>query len=302
MTSDCLIEIGTEELPPRALLSLARSFANLMQTALSDADLAPAAVEVFATPRRLALLLRDTPPRQADQVIDKRGPALAAAFDDDGNPSRAALGFAGSCGVEVDQLERRETDKGAWLYFSSTQAGKSLAQLLPELLAAALGDLPIPKRMRWGERSDDFVRPVKWLLLMIDSEVVDAEIFGLRSANRTFGHRFHAPGALEIPVAADYESLLLSQGLVMASFEKRRDAIRHMVEQEAARLGGMAHIEDALLDEVTALVEYPVAVCGQFDIEFLQLPAEVLVTTMQLSPLPISIAAGPRWWRAETSV
>jgi glycyl-tRNA synthetase beta chain len=116
---------------------------------------------------------------------------------------------------------------------------------------------------------------------MIDSEVVDAEIFGLRSANRTFGHRFHAPGALEIPVAADYESLLLSQGLVMASFEKRRDAIRHMVEQEAARLGGMAHIEDALLDEVTALVEYPVAVCGQFDIEFLQLPAEVLVTTMQ---------------------
>jgi glycyl-tRNA synthetase beta chain len=195
-----------------------------MQTALSDADLAPAAVEVFATPRRLALLLRDTPPRQADQVIDKRGPALAAAFDDDGNPSRAALGFAGSCGVGVDQLERRETDKGAWLYFSSTQAGKSLAQLLPELLAAALGDLPIPKRMRWGERSDDFVRPVKWLLLMIDSEVVDAEIFGLRSANRTFGHRFHAPGALEIPAAADYESLLLSQGLVMASFEKRRDA------------------------------------------------------------------------------
>ena len=281
MTSDCLIEIGTEELPPRALLSLARSFANLMQTALSDADLAPAAVEVFATPRRLALLLRDTPPRQADQVIDKRGPALAAAFDDDGNPSRAALGFAASCGVEVDQLERRETGKGAWLYFSSTQAGKSLAQLLPELLAAALGDLPIPKRMRWGERSDDFVRPVKWLLLMIDSEVVDAEIFGLRSANRTFGHRFHAPGALEIPAAADYESLLLSQGLVIASFEKRRDAIRHMVEQEAARLGGMAHIEDALLDEVTALVEYPVAVCGQFDIEFLQLPAEVLVTTMQ---------------------
>ncbi len=132
MSSDCLIEVGTEELPPRALQSLARDFAALVLQALADSDLAPASVEVFATPRRLALLLRQTPTRQADQMIDKRGPALAAAFDEDGNPSRAALGFAGSCGVEVDQLERRETDKGAWLYFSSTQAGKSLAQLLNE--------------------------------------------------------------------------------------------------------------------------------------------------------------------------
>jgi glycyl-tRNA synthetase beta chain len=136
---------------------------------------------------------------------------------------------------------------------------------------------------------------------MIDSEVVDAEIFGLRSANRTFGHRFHAPGALEIPAAADYESLLLSQGLVIASFEKRRDAIRHMVEQEAARLGGMAHIEDALLDEVTALVEYPVAVCGQRTRSILRCSTAMAPCYRILSPLPISIAAGPRWWRAETS-
>jgi glycyl-tRNA synthetase beta chain len=154
MHSDCLIEIGTEE-----------NFGAIMQRALVEHDLAPGALEVFATPRRLAVLFRDTPTRQPDQVIEKRGPALAAAFDDDGNPSRAALGFAGSCGVEVGQLERRETDKGSWLYFCSTQAGKSLQELLPQLLVTALAELPIPKRMRWGDRSDEFVRPVKWLLV-----------------------------------------------------------------------------------------------------------------------------------------
>jgi len=281
MSSYCLIEVGTEELPPRALSSLSQNFAALMQRALTENDLAPAAVEVFATPRRLALLLQDTPLRQADRVIEKRGPALTAAFDENGNASRAALGFAASCGVEVDQLERRETDKGDWLYFSATQAGKSLSELLPEMLIGALGNLPIPKRMRWGDRSDDFVRPVKWLVLMIDSDVIDAEIFGLRSSNQSFGHRFHAPRGIEIPSASDYEDILLSQGLVIASFEIRRHKIRQLVQQSAARLGGAAHIEDELLDEVTALVEYPVAVCGEFDAEFLELPVEVLVMTMQ---------------------
>lgn len=281
MSSYCLIEVGTEELPPRALSSLSQNFAALMQRALTENDLAPAAVEVFATPRRLALLLQDTPLRQADRVIEKRGPALTAAFDENGNASRAALGFAASCGLEVDQLERRETDKGDWLYFRATQAGKSLSELLPEMLIVALGKLPIPKRMRWGDRSDDFVRPVKWLVLMIDSDVIDAEIFGLRSSNQSFGHRFHAPRGIEIPSARDYEDILLSRGLVIASFEIRRDKIRQLVQQSAARLGGVAHIEDELLDEVTALVEYPVAVCGEFDAEFLELPVEVLVMTMQ---------------------
>ena len=281
MNSDCLIEIGTEELPPRALQSLAQNFAEQVERALRENKLAPASVEVFATPRRLAMLLRKTPLQQAEQLIEKRGPALDAAFDEDGNPSRAALGFAGSCGVDIDQLERRETDKGSWLYFCASQPGRSLPDLLPQLVVDALTGLPIPKRMRWGDRSDDFVRPVKWFLLMIDSKVVDAEIFGLRSGKRSFGHRFHAPGSLEIPTAGDYEQTLLSAGMVIASFEKRRDTIRDLVEQEAARLGGIAHIENALLDEVTALVEYPVVVCGQFDAEFLELPAEVLVMTMQ---------------------
>ncbi len=281
MSSRCLIEIGTEELPPRALQSLSRDFAELVQKGLIAAELGPQAVEVFATPRRLAMLLHDIPLQQADRQIEKRGPALAAAFDADGNPSKAASGFARSCGVDIEQLERRETDKGSWLYFHATEPGRSLRELLAEIVASALAALPIPKRMRWGDRKEDFVRPVKWFLLMLDREVVDAEIFGLRSGNFSYGHRFHAPGKLEIEDAGVYEQQLLAQGMVIVSFEKRRDSIRKMVEQAALRLGGEVRIDAALLDEVTALVEYPAVVCGEFDSNFLKLPAEVLVTTMQ---------------------
>ena len=283
MSSDCLIEIGTEELPPRALQSLAQNFARQVEQSLRENKLASASVEVFATPRRLAMLLRDTQLQQADQLLEKRGPALDAAFDDDGKPSRAALGFAASCGVDFDQLERRETAKGSWLYFCTTQAGRSLQDLLPGLVANALAGLPIPKRMRWGDRNDEFVRPVKWLVMMIGSEVVDAEIFGLSAGKRSYGHRFHAPACLEITSAGEYEQILFSRGQVIASYEQRRDTIRNLVEQAATRLGGVAHIEDALLDEVTALVEYPIVVCGQFDAKFLELPAEVLVMTMQVN-------------------
>ncbi len=281
MSSNCLIEIGTEELPPRALQSLSQDFSDLVQKGLKNADLESQTVEVFATPRRLALLLREVPQQQYDRQIEKRGPALAAAFDADGNPSKAASGFARSCGVEVGQLERRETDKGSWLYFSSTEPGRSLRELLPDIVTAALAALPIPKRMRWGERNEGFVRPVKWLILMLDREVVDAEVFGLKSSNCSYGHRFHAPGMLEIEDAADYEQQLLAKGMVIASFEKRRESVRKLVIKAALSLGGEVRIDAALLDEVTALVEYPAVVCGRFDEGFLDLPAEVLVTTMQ---------------------
>jgi len=280
-TANCLLEIGTEELPPRALQSLARDFAALLERALAEQDLAPARSEVFATPRRLAVLLHDTPLQQAEQTIEKRGPALDAAFDGDGKPTRAALGFAASCGVEVDSLERRETDRGSWLYYRSSAAGKRLQELLPEALERAIAELPVPKRMRWGERSDEFVRPVRWLVAMIGDEVVDAEAFGIVAGRETRGHRFHAPQALQIPTAADYPQILASQGWVIAGFDARRARIRELVETAAADLGGAAHIDEALLDEVTALVEYPVAICGRFDEAFLRLPPEVLVTTMQ---------------------
>lgn len=281
MSNHCLIEIGTEELPPRALQALARDFSELLQRGLTAAELAPESLQVFATPRRLALLLAGVPLQQTDRRIEKRGPAVSAAFDADGKPSKAASGFARSCGVDVEQLERRETDKGSWLYYCASEAGRSLRELLPGIVATALAELPVPKRMRWGERSDEFVRPVKWLLMMLDDEVVEAEMFGLAAGNCSYGHRFHAPGKLQIDDARNYEDLLLSRGMVVASFDTRRDNIRDMVEKAALRLGGEARIEAGLLDEVTALVEYPVVVCGEFDSGYLELPVEVLVATMQ---------------------
>jgi len=281
VNKDCLIELGTEELPPKSLKSLSRDFAELVRSALEASGLAPAEVEIFATPRRLAMLLRNVPTQQADQLIEKRGPALQVALDKQGNPSKAAQGFAKSCGVSFDQLSRRETDKGSWLYFEKTEAGLSLETILPNLVAEALKKLPIPKRMRWGTLSDEFVRPVKWLVMMIGSKVVDGELFGVRSAAVSYGHRFHAPGEIAITQAADYEVILRSKGLVVADFEQRKSIIRSSIEKSAAKLGGYAKIDESLLDEVTALVEYPVAICGEFDEEFLDLPQEVLVMTMQ---------------------
>ena len=281
MNKDCLIELGTEELPPRSLKSLSRDFAELVRSALNASWLAPAEVEVFATPRRLAMLLRQVPTQQADQLVEKRGPALQVALDKKGKPTSAALGFAKSCGVSFDQLSRRKTDKGSWLYFERTEAGLSLSSILPALVADALARLPIPKRMRWGTRNDEFVRPLRWLVMMIDSKLVEGEIFGVGSAAVSRGHRFHAPGEIVITRAADYEHILRSKGMVVASFEQRQTTIRSLIVNNAARLGGHARIDESLLEEVTALVEYPVAICGGFDEEFLKLPQEVLVMTMQ---------------------
>jgi len=281
MFNDCLIELGTEELPPKALKSLSQNMGDLISQGLKDSGLNPPSMEVFATPRRLAVLFRGLSICQPDQSVEKRGPAVKAAFDADGNPSKAALGFASSCGVAIDELCQRETDKGAWLYFEKTEPGLSLAELLPEILTSALARLPIPRRMRWGTGDAEFVRPLKWLVVMIGGQPVDCEVFGVRSSNCSYGHRFHAPGKIEINQAEEYEISLLSQGLVMASFEKRQATIRTLVEKNAARLGGVAHIEADLLDEVTALVEYPVAITGDFDEVYLQVPQEVLVMTMQ---------------------
>ena len=279
--SNCLIEVGTEELPPRALNRLAADFAALVERSLGAQNLAPASVEVFATPRRLAMLLRDTPLQQERQSIERRGPSLDAAFDAEGKPTRAALGFAASCGVEVDALEQRETERGAWLYFVSSEEGRRLRDLLPEVVQKALAELPIPKRMRWGEGSDEFVRPVRWLVALIDNEIVEFEAYGVTAGRLSCGHRFHAPEPFEIATATDYEALLESQGKVIASFSRRRDRIRELVEAAASSLDGEARIESNLLDEVTALVEYPASILGRFDTDFLQLPVEVLVTTMQ---------------------
>jgi glycyl-tRNA synthetase beta chain len=281
ITNDCLIELGTEELPPKNLKALSEDFAKLVSQALNDAGLPAASVEVYATPRRLGILMRNMQTQQADQVVEKRGPALQAAFDKEGNPSKAAQGFARGCGVEVADLQQRETDKGAWLYFEKNEMGSSLAQILPEVVATAINKLPIAKKMRWGDQSVEFVRPVKWLVMMIGSTVVEGEVLGVHSGNQSQGHRFHAPGHITFANAGDYVACLENEGKVVASFEERKRIIREQIEQSAANLGGVAHIEEALLNEVTGLVEFPVAVCGTFDAEFLSIPVEALVMTMQ---------------------
>jgi glycyl-tRNA synthetase beta chain len=279
--SHCLIELGTEELPPKALKKLSEAFTQGVCDALKQAGLGYTSVKSFATPRRLAMLLNDIETRQPDQSVEKRGPAVQAAFDADGNPSKAALGFARSCGVDISELSRRDTGKGEWLYFEQTQPGQTLQQLLPDMVSASLAALPIPKRMRWGDRDDEFVRPAHSLVLMLDDEVIPATILGCTAGNNSIGHRFHAPGALEIDNASHYEATLESQGKVIADFDRRRAMIEQQVQERAAALGGSVRIDDDLLDEVTALVEWPVAVSGRFDEAFLDVPSEALVTTMQ---------------------
>ena len=279
--SNLLIELGTEELPPKVLSKLSQAFTDGVTQGLEKAGLAASQVESFAAPRRLAILFRDIPLKQQDQVVEKRGPALQAAFDDEGNPSKAAMGFARSCGVEVADLAQKETDKGTWLYFEQKQAGKELAVLLPNIVSDSLARLPIPKRMRWGDRTDEFVRPVKWLVMLADDQVIKANILGAEAGNQTQGHRFHAPQAVTISQAVDYEDLLQDSAFVIPRFEQRREVIREQLINMAKELGGVVRMDEDLLNEVTGLVEWPMAISGRFDDEFLSIPVEALVTTMQ---------------------
>lgn len=279
--SDCLVELGTEELPPKALLKLSLAFSEGVQDGLQSAGLNLSQIESFATPRRLALLIKDVSLKQLDKIIEKRGPAVQAAYDTGGNPTRAAMGFARSCGVEVSDLAKRETDKGTWLYFEQKQAGRDLEDLLPDIVAESLARLPIPKRMRWGDGTDEFVRPIHWLVMLLNDKIIKASILGTEAGNQSYGHRFHAPEALTITQANRYEDQLRDCAFVIASFSRRRDIIRQQIEQCADKLGGVVQMDDALLDEVTALVEWPQAISGRFDEAFLSVPSEALVTTMQ---------------------
>lgn len=280
-TQDLLIEIGTEELPPKALRHLSEAFAQGIAGSLAKAGVAHSAVRPYATPRRLAVMIESVAGAQPDSAVEKRGPAVAAAFDEEGNPTKAALGFAGSCGVAVEALETLETDKGAWLIYRTREAGRPTSELLPEIVQRALAALPIPKRMRWGAGSVEFVRPVHWVVLLMGEQVVEAEVLGVPSGRHTRGHRFHHPEPLYLADPAAYAPLLESEGVVMADFSARREAIEAQVIELAASLGGKALMDEALLEEVTALVEWPTALAGQFEARFLELPAECLVSTMK---------------------
>ena len=281
-TANCLIELGTEELPPTALKALSTAFEQGLLAGLRSADLSfnTDNVKSFATPRRLAILITDLQIRQPDKNIEKLGPAVAAAYDKEGKPSKAAEGFARSNGISFDELVTINTDKGERLGFRSVAKGKETAELLEGLIAASLDALPIPKRMRWGASRAEFVRPVQWLVTLLDYEPVNCTILGVQSGTQSVGHRFHAPAPITINNALSYENQLLEEGHVIADFNKRREAIASQVAKLAKTVNGVAVIEDDLLDEVTALVEQPFALIGNFDSEFLSVPQEALIYSM----------------------
>ncbi len=275
-----LVEIGTEELPPTALERLSEAFAEQCARQLAEHRLAHGEITRYATPRRLALMIADLSVQQPDQQSVRRGPAVAAAFDANGEPTKAALGFARSCGVMVAELEREETDKGAWLVFRQHSSGKTAAQLLPGLLDDALARLPIPKRMRWGAGSEEFVRPVHWVCVRFGSESINGRVLGIDIGTDSRGHRFHHPAPVPIECPEDYVNALRA-ARVEPSFAARRQLIRDQVERLAESVDGVADIPDALLDEVAALCEWPTALLGRFDSAFLDVPPEVLIETMQ---------------------
>ena len=281
-TQDFLVELGTEELPPKALKPLSDAFNAGIQKDLQDAGIAFGKLESFAAPRRLAVRVRDLADAQPDKAVEKRGPAVKAAFDDAGNPTRALTGFATSLGVTPDQLDTLETDKGAWVVFRTVEKGRPTAELMPELVEQALAALPIPKRMRWGAYRTEFVRPVHWAIMLFGNKVIDTPIMGLTPGNKTRGHRFHCPKSLIVPTPGDYEVVLKQEGYVLADFAERREQIRAgviaLAEKEA---GGKAVIDDELLDEVTALNEWPVPLMGRFEERFLEVPAEALISSMK---------------------
>jgi glycyl-tRNA synthetase beta chain len=280
MSADLLIEIGTEELPPKSLKILADAFLHNVREGLKKAGIENDKYKVFATPRRLAVLLEDVPESQPDRNIERKGPNIKAAYDADGKPTKALEGFARSCGTTVDQLEQQETDKGVWLIFKANEKGQPLSDLIEEIVNQSLAKLPIPKRMRWGSGDTEFVRPVHWLVIMHGSKVIDAEVLGVKSSNTTRGHRFHTDGDIVLSSANEYEDVL-REGCVIADFRKRADEIRQQVERVADELKGVAVIDDDLLNEVTALNEWPFAVAGEFEKEYLSVPAEALIKTMQ---------------------
>lgn len=280
-SADLLIELGTEELPPKALTKLSKAFGQGVEDGLKEANIAFEKLEVFSAPRRLAIIVKALADAQPDQDIEKRGPAVQAAFDEDGNPSKAAQGFARGCGVEVAELDRMETDKGAWLVFRNMQKGKPTAALLGDIINQSLKRLPIPKRMRWGASEVEFVRPVHWLVVLHGEQVLDVNVLGQQASNKTFGHRFHHPDAIELKNAGEYVSALKETGYVIVDPAERQAMIKQQAIAAADKLGGFALIDDDLLTEVTSLVEWPVAVSGDFDSQFLEVPAEALISSMQ---------------------
>ncbi|MDK9430092.1 glycine--tRNA ligase subunit beta [Gallibacterium anatis] len=281
MTKTFLAEIGTEELPPKALKKLAVAFKDNVEQELTQVGLAFDAVEWFASPRRLAVKVLGLAEAQPSKEVEKRGPAVAAAFDAEGKPTKAAEGWARGCGISVEQAERLVTDKGEWLVHRAVIEGQPTKNLLLGIISNALAKLTIPKTMRWGDKSEQFVRPVHTVTLLFGDELIDGEILGVKSGRTIRGHRFLGQQEFTIDNADQYPQLLEEKGSVIADFEQRKEIIRQDAEKAAAKVGGVADIEEDLLDEVTSLVEFPVVMTAKFEERFLAVPAEALVYTMK---------------------
>ncbi|MBW7981013.1 glycine--tRNA ligase subunit beta [Enterobacillus tribolii] len=276
-----LVEIGTEELPPKALRSLAEAFAANFSAELDNAGLTHGGVNWFAAPRRLALKVAQLSAAQPDREIEKRGPAVSAAFDASGAPTKAAEGWARGCGITVAQADRLTTDKGEWLVFRAHQKGQSAQQLLPDMVANALTKLPIPKLMRWGAKDTQFVRPVHTVTLLLGNELIPATLLGVASDRVIRGHRFMGEAEITLDNADQYPQILLERGKVIADYEARKAIIKRDAELAAQKIGGNADLADSLLEEVTSLVEWPVVLTAKFEEKFLDVPAEALVHTMK---------------------
>ncbi|WP_394222134.1 glycine--tRNA ligase subunit beta [Alteromonas gracilis] len=279
-TENCLVELGTEELPPKALKSLGEAFAVQFEAALTQADLSFDSVSWFAAPRRLAVYVSGLAEGQADKVVEKRGPAVAAAFDTDGNPTKAAQGWARGNGIDVADAERLVTEKGEWLLHKAHVPGQSVAELLEGLINQAVSKLPIPKPMRWGNYNTQFIRPVHTLCVLYGSEVVNVSVLGLTSGRTVQGHRFHGEGRFELDHADNYASAL-EQQFVLADFESRKNKVRQQLEDAAKGLSLTPDYNEDLLEEIASLVEWPVVLQAGFDEAFLAVPKEALIYTMK---------------------
>jgi glycyl-tRNA synthetase beta chain len=275
-----LVELGTEELPPKALKQLSESFKHGIEEGLNKAELAFGEIKALATPRRLAVLVNSLEGQQQDKVVEKRGPSVDVAFDEAGQPTKAAQGWARSNGIEVSEAERLETDKGAWLLHKAEVKGESLAQVLPGIVEDALKKLPIPKPMRWGDSDAQFIRPVHTLTLLFGDELINASLLGIKSGRHINAHRFHAPDGFDIQHADDYEAQLYKHH-VIADQAKRMELIRTSINDLASQLGGTVETDEDLVEEVSALVEWPVALSASFDEQFLTVPKEALIVTMK---------------------
>lgn len=278
--NDLLVEIGTGELPPKALRLLSEAFLGSTRAAFASAGLKYDSLEAFATPRRLAIRASGLVEHQPDKSVEKVGPAVASAFDKEGRATPAAAGFSRSCGVAFEDLEQVNKDGVLKLVFRSVQKGSETRLLIPDIIAKALASLPIPKKMRWGASREEFVRPVHWVVMLFGSQVIPAQILGIASGNISRGHRFMHPEPVAILAAADYESTLRT-AKVIVNYEERKVLIRALVEAEGARLQASVVIEDDLLEEVTSLVEWPVALTGRFEEHFLDVPSEALISSMK---------------------